>query len=148
MKAIALAAAVVLIAGCASPSDEGPSETIQLTSIASYKGSGSGETGMEIVAYAAASKRVFAINASSDTVDVVDLSIPSKPQRLAVMQFGTYGAGVNSVAAYGNLVAVAVEAAVKTDPGLVVFVDAPTLRVLGQVSVGALPDMLTFTPDG
>jgi hypothetical protein len=30
----------------------------------------------------------------------------------------------------------------------VVFLDAATLEVLGQVPAGALPDMLTFTPDG
>jgi hypothetical protein len=44
-------------------------------------------------------------------------------------------------------VAVAVEANVKTDNGSVVFFDADG-GFLSQVTVGALPDMLTYTPDG
>ena len=46
-----------------------------------------------------------------------------------------------------GVIAVAVESAVKTDPGQVVFLDRQ-LRFLGSVQVGALPDMLTFSPDG
>jgi hypothetical protein len=59
-----------------------------------------------------------------------------------------YGAAANSVAAHNGVVAVAVEAAVKTDPGAVVFFRATTLEAVSSVRVGALPDMLTFTPDG
>jgi len=55
---------------------------------------------------------------------------------------------VNGVAVHDGLVAVASEAQVKTDRGSVVFLDAAILAVLGQVPAGALPDMLTFTPDG
>jgi hypothetical protein len=46
-----------------------------------------------------------------------------------------------------GLIAVAIQAAVKTDPGRVVFFDATGDFVAG-VTVGALPDMLTFTPNG
>ena len=35
----------------------------------------------------------------------------------------------------------------KTDPAHVVFLN-PAGKVRGSVEVGALPDMLTFTPDG
>ncbi len=59
-----------------------------------------------------------------------------------------YGAGLNSVDTHDGLVAVAVEADPKTSPGRVVFVDATTLKVVGSVQVGALPDMLTFDGDG
>ncbi len=59
----------------------------------------------------------------------------------------TLGAA-NSVAAFDGVIAVAVEANPKTNPGIVAFYDAETLAKLGSVSVGALPDMLTFTPDG
>jgi hypothetical protein len=54
----------------------------------------------------------------------------------------------NSVAVAGGILAVAIEADPKTDPGLVAFYDSESLELLGSVTVGALPDMLTFTPDG
>jgi len=54
----------------------------------------------------------------------------------------------NSVAVAGGVLAVAIEAKPKTDPGLVAFYDTASLALLGTAPVGALPDMLTFTPDG
>ena len=47
----------------------------------------------------------------------------------------------------GGILAVAVEAAIRTDPGKVVFFDSG-LRFLGAAEVGPVPDMLTFSPDG
>jgi DNA-binding beta-propeller fold protein YncE len=55
---------------------------------------------------------------------------------------------VNSVAVYDGLVALAIEANPKTSPGAVAFYNAADLRLLHSVTVGALPDMVTFTPDG
>ena len=47
-----------------------------------------------------------------------------------------------------GLLGVAVENPEKTEAGWVAFFDAATLAPLGAVGVGALPDMVTFTPDG
>ena len=58
-----------------------------------------------------------------------------------------FGDAATSVDVHGDLVAVAVPAAEKTDPGTVIFLD-PEGTQLGQAPVGALPDMLTFTADG
>jgi hypothetical protein len=57
------------------------------------------------------------------------------------------GSRVNSVAAQGGIVAVAIEAVPKTNPGRVAFYKASDLSLLSHVEVGALPDMLIFTPD-
>jgi hypothetical protein len=46
------------------------------------------------------------------------------------------------------VVAIAIQAQSKTDPGTVAFYRATTLQVISSATVGALPDMLTFTPDG
>jgi hypothetical protein len=54
----------------------------------------------------------------------------------------------NSVAAIDGVLAGAIEASPKTDPGLVAFYRTATLELLATVSVGALPDMLAFTHDG
>ena len=144
-----LSAAIALSCGTAAARQ--PDFSIQLNSLASYTGSGAGvpgTTGIEILAYDRASKRVFAINAGANSVDVVDLADPANPTRVTAIDFATFGGGVNGVAVHDGLVAVASEAFAKTDPGSVVFLDASTLDVLGQVPAGALPDMVTFTPDG
>jgi hypothetical protein len=51
------------------------------------------------------------------------------------------------VAFHNGIVAVAVENAIKTDPGQAEFFDVDG-TALNAVTVGALPDMLIFTPDG
>jgi YVTN family beta-propeller protein len=58
------------------------------------------------------------------------------------------GETVNSVAVANGILAVAIGAAPKTDPGRVAFYDAATLAPLGSVPVGANPDNVAFTPDG
>jgi DNA-binding beta-propeller fold protein YncE len=54
---------------------------------------------------------------------------------------------VNSVAVGQGVIAVAMQNAVKTDPGQVVFFDLQ-LQILHAVPVGALPDLVTLSPDG
>jgi len=148
-KLSVLSAAVALACGTASARP--PDFSIQLNALASYAGSAAGvpnTTGIEILAFDRDSKRVFAINAGANTVDVVDLADPANPTRVTAIDFSQFGGGVNGVAVHDGLVAVASEAVTKTGPGSVVFLDATTLDVLGQVPAGALPDMVTFTPDG
>jgi DNA-binding beta-propeller fold protein YncE len=108
----------------------------------------SGSTGAEIVSYDRRTKRAFAINSQDNDLAVIDLSNPAAPVLIEKISFDAYGAGLNSVDTHDGLVAVAVEASPKTDPGQVVFLDAGTLAVRGAVTVGALPDMLTFDDDG
>ena len=64
-----------------------------------------------------------------------------------MIELAPFGEGVNSVAVHKGLVAAAVEAKPKQAPGKVVFFDAAGQH-LADVTVGALPDMVTFTPDG
>ncbi|GAA3441222.1 choice-of-anchor I family protein [Planomonospora venezuelensis] len=98
----------------------------------------------EITAYDAPTRRVFVVNAQAGTVDVLDIRDPRRPRKVATLDTP----GANSVAVSGGLVAVARQAAAKTDPGTVAFFDARTGRKIREVTVGALPDMVTFTPDG
>ena len=88
--------------------------------------------------------------AQKGALDVLDMSQPAAPRLIGQIDAtaGRAGASVNSVAVQGGLVAVAVQDAVKTNPGLVAIYRAADLSLVGQVAVGALPDMLTFTPDG
>src|SRR5690606_24599149 len=76
-----------------------------------------------------------------------DLSNPATPTLISTIDLSPYGGGPNSVDIKNGVVAVAVEANVKTDNGFVVFFDTAGTYV-GQVTVGALPDMLVFDATG
>ena len=107
--------------------------------------------GAEISAYDPASKRMFVT--ASTGLQVIDLANPAAPTVLTTVNFtaAPYSlpvSDVTSVAVSGGKVAVALPAAVKSDPGTVVFLEAGTLALLGSATVGSLPDMVTFTPDG
>lgn len=102
----------------------------------------------EIVAHDPATQRVFIVNGQTNAIDIVSVTEPLTPTLVSSIAIApTYGAGSQSVAVKDGLVAVAVGAAVETDPGKVVFFDTDG-ALLGQATVGVLPDMLTFTPDG
>ncbi len=100
----------------------------------------------EITAYDPGSKRLFVVNGALGTVDVLDLTNPTAPVKINMIS--PAAGAVNSVAIHNGTVALAIEAAVKTNPGTVAFYRATDLGLMSSVTVGALPDMLIFTPDG
>ncbi|GCL50248.1 protein of unknown function DUF1555 [Microcystis aeruginosa NIES-3804] len=102
--------------------------------------------GAEIPAYDPASRRLF-VTGPNNRLDIADISNPASPIRLPSIDLSPYGAGVNSVAIKNGIVAVAMEASTITNNGSVVFFNTNGV-FQNQVTVGALPDMLTFTPDG
>ncbi len=99
----------------------------------------------EIGAYDPVNQLLFVTN--DDRVEVLDFSDVNNIAPVSTLQQAGFG-GVQSVAVSGNLVAVAHAAATTTDPGSVFFYELPALTNVTSVTVGALPDMLTFTPDG
>jgi hypothetical protein len=101
----------------------------------------------EIVAFDAVSQRLFTVNGATSKIDVLDLADPTAPALLFSIDLAPYGRQANSVDVYGGVVAAAVEANVKTDNGKIVFFDADG-NYLNAVEAGALPDMVTFTPNG
>lgn len=109
-----------------------------------------GAAGAEIASYHAPTKQMFVTNAATNAIDVFDITNPASPVAKPSIALAPYGGGPNSVATSktcGGLVAVAQEADVRTDPGKVLFFK-PNGMFLRSVTVGALPDMLTFTPNG
>lgn len=101
----------------------------------------------EIVKHDPATQRLYVVNARDIRVDVLDIRDPATPTKIGSLDLSSYGKVVNSVDISKGLIAVAVEANVKTDPGVVVIFDRRHEN-LNTVTVGALPDMVTFTPDG
>ncbi|WP_296404065.1 choice-of-anchor I family protein [Psychrobacter sp.] len=106
------------------------------------------ESAAEITAYHPATKHSFIVNAQNKKVDVLDMSDIYKPVLVRSLAVDDVGSVVNSVAIQGDMVALAVQANVKTDRGHVVLYDANTLQRIKTIEVGALPDMVAFTHDG
>lgn len=121
-------------------------EVKDLRKIGGYD-SGLGEGAAEISAYDAASRRLFVVNSVQASIDILSLANPAAPQKVGALDVTPWGAVANSVDVFAGLVAVAVQAEPKTDPGKVVFFSAQG-TFLRAIEVGALPDMLTFSPDG
>lgn len=105
--------------------------------------------GAEISAFDAASGRLFVT--SSSGIQVVSVDEQLQMTLLATLLLGSND--INSVAVKNGIIAVAVAASDKTLPGTIYFLDADgdvtsPLITLGSVTVGANPDMLTFSADG
>lgn len=121
-------------------------KNIELDFVGRYTVPGSGSSA-EIIAYDSSSNRIFAVNSEKNEIEIISFATPSAPTQVKTVDMSPYGGGINSVAYHDGVVAVAVQASPKTDSGSIVFLDN-TGTLLGQVKAGALPDMVTFTPDG
>lgn len=124
------------------------------------------QTAAEIVQFHAGTSTIYATNSETNTIAVIDASsvntatmadpinttslTPTTIALPADINGVTLGS-LTSIAISGDLMAVAVPADVKTDNGYVLFyngLDSSSPAFLDSVEVGALPDMVTFTPDG
>lgn len=121
---------------------------IQLEVAGSYHTGVFDEGAAEVVAYDRYSGRVFVVNANDASIDVLDISNPDVPEKVASISAAELGASANSVAVHGGLVAVAIEAENKQDNGVVAFYSSFTLELLSVIDAGALPDMVAFSPNG
>ena len=123
-----------------------PSQEIELNYIGSFDPSGANTSTCEIVVHDPASQRIFTTSAIAGFLDIVNFSNPAAPTLVSSINMNSYG-GVTSVAVKNGIVAVASPNADATLNGSVVFFDTNG-TFLKQVTVGALPDMITFSPDG
>ena len=137
------AAAALALAPALTPSLHAQSD-VELTLIGQYQTGIFDESAAEITAYDAASQRLFLVNANDGTVDILDFADPTDPMLISSLSFA---GSPNSVAIKDGLVAIALEDTVKQAPGTVVFTDVDG-TILKTLPTGALPDMVTFTPDG
>lgn len=101
----------------------------------------------EIVDHDPTTHRLFVVNALSSTIDILDGSDPANITLLDAIDVTPYGHSANSVAVNNGYVAAAIQADPAQDPGTVAFFDTDG-NFVAAVTVGALPDMVTFSPDG
>ena len=120
---------------------------ISVNFLSSYRTNVFFEGAAEIVSYDPDTSRLYVVNANAVTVDILDISNIINPSLVDTIDMTQFGGVANSVAVKDGVVAVAIEADVKQESGKVVFMTTEG-NVISEVSVGALPDMLTFTPDG
>jgi len=112
----------------------------------------SGVGGAEISAYDPASQRLFVTNGATNQIDIVNISNPRKPIKVTSIDLAAKGVtGVQSVAVKDGLVAVAATMAKAQYNGRIFFANIDGVlqaNVTDGVEVGALPDHVSFTPDG
>jgi len=105
----------------------------------------------EISAYNSLSGYLYTVGGGSGAILVSDLRNPRAAKAVARATPIDNSETLQSVAVYGNLLAVAVQNTVKTDAGFIQFYDLtnPALPLhISTVTVGALPDSVKFSDDG
>lgn len=142
--------------GAGTPRPAGP-HTVTLSPTGTYATGIFDASAAEIVAHDPTTQRLFVVNAAQGSVDVLDASDATRPTKLFSLETAGVraadgsvvedGGAANSVAVRDGIVAIAVEAVDKTAPGWLVLADVDG-TVLNALRVGALPDNVTFTPDG
>jgi len=123
-----------------------PSQSIQLDYVGSFDPSGAGSSTCEIVVHDPASQRLFTTSAVAGYLDIINFANPAAPVVINSINMNPYG-GVTSVAVKNGIVAVASPNAQEHLDGSVVFLNTDGV-FQKQVTVGALPDNISFTPDG
>ena len=122
------------------------SGAVVMTPLASFDPTPGLAATTEVVAYDPISKRAYLSSGVQRRFDMVSLANPSSPVTLGSVSMQPYG-GITGLAVKPGLLAVASPDSIEQNPGRVIFFD--TLgNYKGQVTVGALPDMITFTHDG
>jgi hypothetical protein len=153
MRKVLFVCSFAILFGCKKNEEIQPLEFTVSEDLSSYTEIASiglgGLGAAEISTYDDKSKRLFAVNNSAvNKIDVIDLSNPATPKVVASILMQPYGGLVNSVDVYDGKLAAAIESVNKQAPGKVVVFDAASLVPIKSITVGALPDMVTYTKDG
>ena len=122
-----------------------PTNELNLQLLTSFSNGATGTNSAEIVAFDPSTDRLYIANSIGQKMDIVNFSNPAAPTLVTSISMVNYG-GINSIVAKNGIVAIAVE---NTNPqlnGSVVFFDQNGV-FQNQVTVGAMPDMITFNQD-
>ncbi|HEY6503135.1 MAG TPA: choice-of-anchor I family protein [Chitinophagaceae bacterium] len=152
MKRKLLPGLVLLAAFSACSPHDNPYSNENASTFTEISSTDLGEAGAaEISAYDPLTKKLFVVtnSGSATRIDVIDLSNPSLPVITNnPIDISPFGGGVNSVSVFEGKLAAAIEATPKTNPGKVVVFKTTDHSVVKEITVGALPDMITYTYDG
>ncbi|WP_342387369.1 choice-of-anchor I family protein [Salinicoccus bachuensis] len=112
------------------------------------------EAGTEIVKYNYRNGYAYSVNGAESALDIIDIAGQQDGnielvRRIGLDTLGIPAGDITSVAVHpkGKYIAVSVPAEDLTEPGHVIFMDENGIY-MNDLTVGSLPDMLTFTTDG
>lgn len=148
-KLLTSAVCIAAFFGCQNDDDDSVKPQINTEVNFQYKTTINvgGEGASEISAYDAISKKLFTVNVESNQISVNNISNLDAPVTETAINLSTFGTP-NSIAIYNGKLAVAVEADPKQNPGKILVYNTTDNTLLNQYTVGALPDMVTFSKDG
>ncbi len=132
------------LAAALSPITASAGTLTTITKMWSYTSTEAGQTA-EISAFDPGTHTIWIAGVAG--VDVLNARTGDLVQHIDTSQYGS----INSVAIHNGIAAFAIEATTRTNPGIVQLYDTTSRSLssgVNNISVGALPDMLTFTPDG
>ena len=130
---------------------EDPSEFVEVGSI------DIGDVGAaEISVFDPSTNRLFVVNnylvpnstSTINKIDVIDFKDPAKMAVISSISMAPYGGAVNSLSVYDGKLAAAIESTDKQANGKVVVFKTSDYSEVKVINVGALPDMITYSPDG
>jgi len=115
-----------------------------------------GETGAaEISAFDPQTNKLFVVRNENEglpgqlnQIEVVDFKNPAAMKSIGSISMQPFGGAVNSVAVYDGKLAAAIQNNDKQANGKVVVFKTSDHSKIAEINVGALPDMVTFSPDG
>jgi len=123
-----------------------PTNEVMLQLLSSYSTGAEGTNSAEIVAYDSGSQKLVTANSIANRLDIIDFSNPASPGPINSISLTALG-GINSVDVRNGFIAVALQGTNPQDSGRIAFFDM-TGALVSQVTVGAMPDMITYNHAG
>lgn len=154
MKKGVLPILLICFIACNKDNNDQPLEFRVNEDLASYQEISSltltgGAGAAEIAAFDPLTKRLFSVNNGSiNKIDVIDFSNPTSISVVQSISMQPYGGFVNSVDISNGKLAAAIESLNKQGNGKLVIFNTNTYAEEKVLNVGALPDMVVFSPDG
>ena len=123
---------------------QAPAQTNELNMnlLTSFSNGATGTNSAEIVTFDSDVDRMYIANSIGAKLDIVNFANPSNPILISSVAMAPYG-NINSVVAHDSIIVLAVENSNPQLNGSVVILDYNG-NFLKQVTVGAMPDMITF----
>lgn len=119
---------------------------INMSYISSFSNGAFATNSSEIVAHDPLSQKLFVANSIGGKLDIINFSNPTAMSLISSIDITPYG-NINSVAVKNGIVACAIENTIPELNGSVVFFNTSGVYQ-NSVTVGALPDMITFNHSG
>jgi len=148
IKMLLIPAVLAILAACSDDNVNNPAVNEDPATFAEISMIDIGEAGAaEISAYDPSTKRLFVVNNGGvNKIDVIDLANPAQLTRIHSIPIS--GGAVNSLSVNGGRLAAAIEAPNKQEAGRVTVYNTSDYSEIRTIPTGALPDMITFSPDG